>query len=237
VHDCGSSYLGGRGRRISVWPIPYKKYETIFEKQIKKQKDWGVSQVVECLPSKPEALNSIPSTAKNTEFLSLSSRPPLWGLSPLIPHCPYSPLLPSLGSFFTVLWMQKSSVSPQSFTLMDPLPSKHFSPIPNPTQLNKYCQAPAACHCFSCWGDRVRHTDKALALWHPSQWVSSLPHSFLFPNTTNVPDIFHPLPCFVSIPSSATICCDISTFAVSFLTRMSDLGGQGECLFLIASFY
>jgi hypothetical protein len=39
-----------------------KKHKTLFEKQTKDQKDWGVDQVVECLPSKHEAMSSIPST-------------------------------------------------------------------------------------------------------------------------------------------------------------------------------
>jgi hypothetical protein len=43
---------------------PGQNLETLSEKQTKSKKTEGVDQVVECLPSKCKALNSIPSTTK-----------------------------------------------------------------------------------------------------------------------------------------------------------------------------
>jgi hypothetical protein len=65
-HTCNPNYWGGGsgGRRILVFGQPGQKLQTLSEKQTKKQKDWDVAQVVECLHSKPKALSSIHSTAK-----------------------------------------------------------------------------------------------------------------------------------------------------------------------------
>jgi hypothetical protein len=58
VHVYSASFLGGGSTRISV--RPRKNQETLFEKQTKKQKVWGMAHV----PSKHKTLSAIPSTPK-----------------------------------------------------------------------------------------------------------------------------------------------------------------------------
>jgi hypothetical protein len=60
AHTCNPSYLGSIGRRIEAHG---EKCKT--QKQTKARRTGAVSQVVEHLPSKLEALSSISSTTKN----------------------------------------------------------------------------------------------------------------------------------------------------------------------------
>jgi hypothetical protein len=41
AHAWNPSYSGGRSRKTVVWAQPWQKWETLSEKQTKKQKDWG----------------------------------------------------------------------------------------------------------------------------------------------------------------------------------------------------
>jgi hypothetical protein len=55
-HNCGPTYLefnlGGLPRHKKAW-------NSIWKKQTKKQKIWGVAQVVQCLSSKCKTQSSI----------------------------------------------------------------------------------------------------------------------------------------------------------------------------------
>jgi hypothetical protein len=65
VHVCNPSYLGGRGKRISVrGRQPGQKHKMLSGKQTKSKKDWGMAQVVESLLNKQKALSLIPTTEK-----------------------------------------------------------------------------------------------------------------------------------------------------------------------------
>jgi hypothetical protein len=58
VHACNPSYLGDRGRRISIWGQPGQKQETLSDKQTKKQKRTGViAPVIGPLPHKHKTLS------------------------------------------------------------------------------------------------------------------------------------------------------------------------------------
>jgi hypothetical protein len=64
VHICNPGYLGGRDRIVAVWgQLAKLAWEPIW-KQTQGKRTRGMAQVVERLPSKYEARNSIP----NTEF-------------------------------------------------------------------------------------------------------------------------------------------------------------------------
>jgi hypothetical protein len=59
AHACNPNYSGGEGRRIMLWDQPVKNHS---EKQSKRIRD--VPKMVQCLPCKHKALNSI--TIKHT---------------------------------------------------------------------------------------------------------------------------------------------------------------------------
>jgi hypothetical protein len=61
VHDCNLSYSESIDKRIMVLSQCGQKDKTLSEKQTKSKMIGGVVQVVEHLPCKCEALNSIPS--------------------------------------------------------------------------------------------------------------------------------------------------------------------------------
>jgi hypothetical protein len=58
VHACCPSYSGGRGRRIVFRGQPWEKLEMLS----KNKRAWGMTQVVEHLPSKHEVLSSNTNT-------------------------------------------------------------------------------------------------------------------------------------------------------------------------------
>jgi hypothetical protein len=62
VYTCNPNYLGGSGRRITVWGQTGKKLEVISEKQTKSKRTRGMVEGVDYLPNKCEALSSMPST-------------------------------------------------------------------------------------------------------------------------------------------------------------------------------
>jgi hypothetical protein len=64
THAYSLSYLGSRGRRIKVLGQTEQKQESLSEKHTRSQRAGGATQVVEHLPSKHQALNSSPNTAK-----------------------------------------------------------------------------------------------------------------------------------------------------------------------------
>jgi hypothetical protein len=68
MHTCNPGYLGDGDRRMAIqgWPGQKQKSTRPYLKnKLKAKKDWcGSSGWVEHLPSKWEALNSIPSTTK-----------------------------------------------------------------------------------------------------------------------------------------------------------------------------
>jgi hypothetical protein len=48
VHVYNTSYIGGRGRRITVWGQPRQKHETSSEKKNKKLQAKGLGVWLEC---------------------------------------------------------------------------------------------------------------------------------------------------------------------------------------------
>jgi hypothetical protein len=54
AHTCNSRYSGDRDRKIAIQGQPRKIGETLAEKT-KKQKDWGMPQLVACLSSNMKA--------------------------------------------------------------------------------------------------------------------------------------------------------------------------------------
>jgi hypothetical protein len=71
-------------RRITVQSQPRQEvHKTLSRKNSMQNRAGGVAQVVECLPSKPEALSSYPSNAEKKKKVLIHS----WrqGLTPVIP--------------------------------------------------------------------------------------------------------------------------------------------------------
>jgi hypothetical protein len=65
VHACNPSYSGGRNQKDhSSKPAGKINCETLSQKYSTQNRAGGVTQVIQCLPNKCEALSSNPSTAK-----------------------------------------------------------------------------------------------------------------------------------------------------------------------------
>jgi hypothetical protein len=68
AHTYNPSYLGSRDQVDCSWRrVQATKMRTYLKKNPMKRRAGGVDQVVECLPSKHEALSSKPSTKKKVE--------------------------------------------------------------------------------------------------------------------------------------------------------------------------
>jgi hypothetical protein len=67
AHAYDPTFTGGRGRRIVVQGCEQMHKKTLSKKQTKAKRVGGVTQVVEHLPSKHEALSSNSSTAKKQQ--------------------------------------------------------------------------------------------------------------------------------------------------------------------------
>jgi hypothetical protein len=75
VHVDNPGYLGGRGKKITVWNWSGQKHETLSENQKKSKRVGGMAQVVEHLPSKYKAPSSIHnSESEEREMLFLKFR-------------------------------------------------------------------------------------------------------------------------------------------------------------------
>jgi hypothetical protein len=74
IHTCNPSYMGGRDwKDCSLKPAQAdRSQDPISEIPNTKQGSSGVAHVTECLPSKHEALNSNPSTAKGEKKKKVS---------------------------------------------------------------------------------------------------------------------------------------------------------------------
>jgi hypothetical protein len=60
VHTCDPSYSGGGCRKTTLQGQPGQKQKTLSENKMRANRAGEVAQAVECLPSKREALSSIP---------------------------------------------------------------------------------------------------------------------------------------------------------------------------------
>jgi hypothetical protein len=82
-HTCNPSSSGGRDRRITnLRPAWAKLARSCLRNTAQHKRKWGVTQVVEHLPSMCEALDSIPSTIKKKKkkrkMLCLFKRMRIW---------------------------------------------------------------------------------------------------------------------------------------------------------------
>jgi hypothetical protein len=70
AHGCNLSYTGGRDREDGgLRPGWANSFQDPISKISNIKTDWIVDQLVECLPSKCEALSSNPNTAPQNEII------------------------------------------------------------------------------------------------------------------------------------------------------------------------
>jgi hypothetical protein len=72
VHACNPSYLGNRGRKITVQGQGKVSTKTPTEKHTKSKRTGDMAQMVEYLPSKHEALSSSPVQKQSSGTVTVS---------------------------------------------------------------------------------------------------------------------------------------------------------------------